>query len=526
MAAKTGWLGRLLVPSFSDVFFAAVVMWLFMAGSGGWSFLLLDGDCGWHIKTGELVLQNGDVPRTDPYSFTKQGEQWFAWEWLADVAFALVHRAMGLKGVVLLAAVLIGAFATVLLRQVLAAGSNLFIGLLGTLLAVGASTIHHLARPHLFTLVLLPCSLWLIQADRERPSHRVWILVPITAVWCNLHGGFVALLACLGLAVVGSAGEGIAGAPEAWKRCRRYLLLIVACGAASLANPYGYQLHVHIAEYLRAGWIRELVQEFQSPDFRSESLFQFEMVLFGGLAAAAWLAAKKRYVEVLWVLFWAHSALGSVRHVPLFAAVAIPIVCRELSRVWRRWLEGAATGTSLASLRALERAQTGAFLRTSMWPAGFVLIVASLGFGMTWPKDFPEAKFPARSVAAYGGLLRRSRVLTSDQWADYLIYRGYPEQRVFLDGRSDFFGERLVREYAAVTAGRYDWQKILERHGIDVILAPAGWPLATLLKGHSEWQLLRDDGQAVLFQRTTTETGVPLIKVGVEAERVSEDRIQ
>ncbi|MFX5960894.1 hypothetical protein ABTE72_19250, partial [Acinetobacter baumannii] len=45
--------GRLAVPSLSDLFFAALLIWLFIAGGDGWKGLLLDGDCGWHIRTGE-----------------------------------------------------------------------------------------------------------------------------------------------------------------------------------------------------------------------------------------------------------------------------------------------------------------------------------------------------------------------------------------------------------------------------------------------------------------------------------------
>src|SRR5712691_1498566 len=95
---------RLLLPSLSDLYFLTILVWLFMsAGAAGWQGLLADGDVGWHIRTGERILDQHAFPRRDPYSFSKEGQPWFAWEWLADVADAGLHRWAGLKGIVLAA---------------------------------------------------------------------------------------------------------------------------------------------------------------------------------------------------------------------------------------------------------------------------------------------------------------------------------------------------------------------------------------------------------------------------------------
>src|ERR1700749_1008442 len=86
-ALKTVW-GRLLIPSIADLFFIALMAWLFMSGPFGWQGLLADGDAGWHIRTGEYILATHSVPQQDLYSFSKPGAPWFAWEWLSDVLFA------------------------------------------------------------------------------------------------------------------------------------------------------------------------------------------------------------------------------------------------------------------------------------------------------------------------------------------------------------------------------------------------------------------------------------------------------
>ena len=291
---------RVFVPSLSDLFFLATMCWLFM-GTQGWMGLLADADVGWHIRTGEYILNHHAVPHHDLYSFSKSGAPWYAWEWLSDVIDATLFRFAGLKGVVLAAGVTIALFATTLIRRITGCGVNLFVALVVALLGVGSASMHFLARPHMFTLLLLSISMWMVETDRDgsAPARRIYWLVPITMVWTNLHGGFLAIIAVLGLTAVGSAIEECISAHERaaherarqgsllhtlrqvrWTNPLRYGILTAACGAVTLVNPYGWGLHQHIVEYLRSDWIRNVVQEFQSPSFRDENMLQFEALLF------------------------------------------------------------------------------------------------------------------------------------------------------------------------------------------------------------------------------------------------------
>jgi hypothetical protein len=493
-ATAGGRLRRLALPSFSDWFFAALVAWLFMAGSG-WATLLADGDTGWHIRTGEFILDTGRLPATDLFSFTRAGERWVAWEWLSDVLFALSHRAGGLKGVVLLAGVLIALYLTLLVRHMVWRGANAFAALGVCLLGAGASGIHFLARPHVFTLLFLTVSLWLLDRDRRHPDWSVWLLVPLTAVWVNLHAGFLALLASL---AIQAAGEGL---EAGWRAARRKTALLVGCAAATLANPYGIGLHLHLVEYLRSDWIREAVDEFQSPKFRSESALQFEILLFAGLLAAGLLLRRKQVADVLMVVAWAHAALVSVRHVPMYVVAAGPILAAEASRWWTGWASARPARSVVGILDRMGVDFAAGFRRSSVWPAALVVGLVFLGSPVKWPRDFPEIKFPVGLIGRQEGRLAGARVFTSDQWGDYLIYRFYPRQRVFIDGRSDFYGPAIGKLYLRVAYGHSEWRGTLDRYGIRVVLAPKEWPLGSILRQDAGWKLVEEDGVAALFER-------------------------
>ncbi len=92
------------------------------------------------------------------------------------------------------------------------------------------------------------------------------------------------------------------------------------------------------------------------------------------------------------------------------------------------------------------------------------------------------------------------RVFTSDQWSDYLIYRFYPSQRVFMDGRSDLYGNELVQVYQHIMSAQYDWESDLKRFAIDVVMVKPDAPLVAVLKQSPHWKMLFDNGSVIMFR--------------------------
>jgi hypothetical protein len=475
-------LRRWLIPSLIDVFFCALLATI-CASPSGWTGLLADGDTGWHIRTGELILATGAAPQADPFSFTRPGERWFAWEWLADVVLAKSARIGGLRMVAAVSGVVLCLASALLLAWLLRRGAGLWVGLAVTLAAASASTIHALARPHGFSILLYTAALWLIDEDRRHRGWAVWLLVPMAVLWANLHAGFVALIATLVLLA-------------AVERSRRYAGIALACAAATLVNPYGWRLHAHVVEYLRSPWILDHVQEFQSPNIRSENMIVFAVML---LAAAA-LALRAPRFEGALALLWGFAALRSARHVPFFAIAAAPVIAAGWAEMWRHaeprsplrvWWQ---IGQDLSGRAA-----------TAWTPLIAISVIAAMAAPSAAAIQFPPARFPAVAVERNAAWLvppgEMPRILTSDQWADYLIYRLYPHQRVFFDGRSDFYGPAIGADYRELLDAGESWREILHRYRFTRALLPREWPLATMLASESGWRTVYQDDLAVLFAR-------------------------
>ena len=492
-AAYGNLLRRWLVPSLPDVFFAALLL-ATVAHPQGLGSLLSDGDTGWHIRAGELILQTGRVPVADPFSFSRPQQPWFAWEWLADVVFAETWRWRGLAGVAALAGVVLALAATATLARILRRGSGLWVGLAATMAAVSASSIHYLARPHVFSILFYTLALWILAEDRDRRGRLVWLLVPLTALWVNLHAGFVAWLATLGLLVLFCAAH------RDWSGVRRYGMLAALCSLASLLNPYGWQLHLHIVRYLNSSWILDHVQEFQSPLIRSESMIVFAMLL---LATVALVPQADRFEAVL-VLVWGFLALRSARHVPFFAIAAAPVLASAIATYWAR-LAARAGGRSPQRIFWDLAQEFGRRPRVSVWlPLSAVLVMAAVPAA-----GFPEKIFPVLAVERNLSRLTPTpampRILTSDQWGDYLIFRLYPQQRVFFDGRSDFYGPGIGSDYRKLLSCESPWRELLDRYQFDLALLPHDWALSTALEREPGWRLVYRDPVAVLFARDAAE---------------------
>jgi hypothetical protein len=523
-ARPARWVDRFVLPSIADCAFVSVLFWLFFFGQGA-TALLGDGDTGWHIRTGEWVLAEGRFPRQDLFSFSMQGRQWFAWEWLCDVLFALVHSAWGLPGLALLAGVVIAATAALLLRYMIWQGANLLLAIVAMLAVCSASMLHWLARPHMFTWGFLLLTLWLLEADRRRqacgqPGRAVWLLVPLVALWVNVHGGFAALLVTVGIYAAGGAAEQLWAAwdrrdEEPWLRLpaalKRYTLLLAGCAAATLVNPYGWELHQHIGGYLQSDFILNNIQEFQAPNFRGESLRVFEVVLLLGLLLAGRLLARREVTQALLIVAWAHAALLSVRHVPLFMIVAAPLLARELTVLIE---QGARSGNSWLKIlheiaedyggRSKAPSEAGPLLLNFVSLGAIALLaflLATRADEPRWKAEFPAVRFPKLAADALGERIAGQRLLSTDQWGDYLVYRFHPEFKVFIDGRSDFYDPSIRDEYLVLMNGKWGWERALEKHRFDAALLPAGWALASTLKLDPRWRLLYDDGAALYFER-------------------------
>lgn len=514
------WWFRAIMPSITDVIF--LLLLLSLAYGGLQQRLLGDAGTGWHIRNGQQILATHAIPYADSFSYTMPGHPWFAWEWLYDLGAGLLCSRMGLNGVVFLSALLIaGVFAGVFRKAVVRTRYPLVAAFL-VVLAIFASSIHFLARPHLFTWAFT-LIFWdiLETATTASAPRRLYWLPGLMLLWVNIHGGFLVGLALIGLYFLGAIWETItAPAPEERMAAKAMARRLGATGVAALIttfiNPYGYKLWLHIHEYLGSRFYMNNIQEFLSPNFHGAAEKFFAALLLLSLLGLALNRSRLRASQLLVILFSVYFGLYAARNIPiasiLLVLTATPLLAgaveqgsaaeelapraRDLFRRWKNFATRTA-GTELG-------------LRGHILPLAAVLITFAvclnggrLGERTRISAHFDGKRFPvgAANFLAAQGIY--SQVFNPDYWGGYLIYRLGPNYKVFMDDRHDFYGEPFVRDYIKVQHIQPGWQEVLDKNSVNWVLVPPDWTLANALKEMPQWRVLYDDHHAILFARVS-----------------------
>src|ERR1700756_5217387 len=271
---------RFLVPSLADVFF--LCLFLFLSLDGG-KQLLSDAGTGFHIRTGQYIIAHMSVPRYDVFSHITPPLPWFAHEWLSAVIMASIHQGFGLTGVVLFFSFLISLTYFLLFKFVRANGGNLVFAALVVLLAAVSSTLHWLARPHVFTLILTLLWYYVLESYHRSDKNYLFLLPLTMLLWVNLHGGFVIGFVLLAIYLAGCATEALcASAPtnSLFKsKFRTLTCFAFACLLFSLVNPAGYEVLLFPFKLALNQSLVDVIMEYRSPDFHESLPFKYLLLL-------------------------------------------------------------------------------------------------------------------------------------------------------------------------------------------------------------------------------------------------------
>jgi hypothetical protein len=443
-----------------------------------------DPDVWWHLKTGQYIAEHKSVPHTDPFSYTRAGEPWVTHEWLTELLIYELKRTSGWGGLIIVfAAILAAAFFVLYLR----CGPDPYAACVALLVAAWATMPIWGVRPQVISLLLT--SLWLLLLERsERNPKLLWWTLPLTLLWVNLHAGFALGLA---LSALFLAGEWI----ERWlersqtstPRLRTAALIFFLDLLIVPLNPNGLRLFSYPIETLRSAAMQNYIAEWASPNFHHAEYWPFLLVVLGTFAALSWSRLPARPRDLLLLVVSLYAGLCSIRLMPLFVLIAVPLVSQRLGHQ--------PTGR-LQRLHAPPESHD--------WVNGLIVLAMAVFAGVHIFQVIqrqPQAEvqtFPTRAVA-FLQTHPSGRIFNHYDWGGYLIWRLYPATPVFIDGRADLYGKDLLDQFAATYQFKGDWQQTLQRWSIDTVLVPADSALATGLRNSPAWSVSYEDAQAIVL---------------------------
>ncbi|HUJ11027.1 MAG TPA: hypothetical protein VL171_13465 [Verrucomicrobiae bacterium] len=455
-----------------------------------------DGDTCMHWRVGEWMLQHHQILRRDVFSYTRLDQPFISKEWLSEIIFAEAGRWAGLYGLAVVAALLIATTFAWLHRQLLREGNDYAVAIFVTLIAAWAACTHWLARPHAFTFLL--AVLWVNELrcyEKKASARRLYVVLPVlTLLWVNLHGGYLAGFVTLGIYWWGAIIEWALARnspPQAIilrRKLRAFTVVLALCGVVSLINPNGYKLHLHNLQFLHSTYLTNWLAEYGSPDFHAADSLGFLMWL--GLMFLTLTLTRPRLSPTsgLMLLVWTYFALYAVRNIPLCAIFTAPIIAAALT-------ESATPLVKRISnpLREIHRVSHGGPLLAMI--AVFAIVIPR-------PLHIPVKNWPVEAVEYIKSHPDQfqGNMFNEYVWGGYLLI-ALPDHRVFIDGRTDFYGESFLRQYDEISTLNTNWLETLQQYDVQWTLLPKDRRLNSALGLMPNWERVYSNQVATIFRK-------------------------
>jgi hypothetical protein len=470
-AATTQHEGAALVRGSMIVAIAITLIYAARFAAAAWFDPANDGDIAWQQWLGRHIMQTGQIPLTlGPEAYAASGSPWVPQEWALSVLVAQTvdtWRFPLLVGLATLAGIatllLTGWSARRMGASTIAIAAAVFCAGFAMLESYGI-------RAQVFAWPLLAAVLFFI---RTMPERTQWWIVPMVAIWANLHASamlapFLLAAWTLGIFIQERRLNG---------RVAHYAALTVLSAGAVLLTPLGYRLPVYALELVRSP-IRTNIVEWQPAYLAAGSFIAGALPLIAATCILG-VARVRRWPELLVFAAVTWLAFSAVRNIAICAIVLGPAVAQQLAIFLPQRLR----------VNALfQERSVGALLYS-----GAIIASLTTGFALASSPDFTQANLlPLRAIAALHAKPGTHNLYCEDfAWCSLALQ--YANLREFIDGRCDPFPLTVWNDYETVSHVRSHWRDVLNRRNVDAIVVVAKHPLAKALPSWHAWHLVYRD---------------------------------
>lgn len=427
-----------------------------------------DGDTSWQVATGEWILRNGNIPTTDPFSFTAFGQSWVAMEWTSELVFASAFRLAGYAGLAALVAAAMIAVQAILFfflqRRVSVLVLTCTLVSLDVVLAPFV-----LARPLVLAWPLLAWwTILLLQAAPSGHPPPLWSTL-ILVLWTNLHASFP-------LALLVAAAIGLDSLIAArWSTLREWLAFGAASVVALMLNANGFAGVVQPFKTTTLAMLPFIGEWHPSTTHATPYFF---LVLLLGIGALLWRGVHVPVGRLILLLVLLGMAFAHVRHQSSFVIVGACV----LPPLW----------PSKAAAMPVPK-----WLMAAAFPL--------LAYRALLPLTPPESEANPRTlIAAVPPELRVQPVFNGYTFGGPLILAGI---KPYIDGRAEIYGDDFVLEYERILKGDVGaFDRAVRRYGIRWTMLPTSEKrLIGVIEASGKWRRIYADQIGVIDVRTSAD---------------------
>jgi hypothetical protein len=441
----------------------------------------LDPDTWLHLANGRWMVSNTAVLHADPFSYTRPGAAWAHPGYPYEVLLYLVVHQFGEIGADILASAVLAA-TFLILWKVLPALPQRKIFLIGVAMLVSFS--YWSARPNQLALLFSVITVALLEQFKSGSKRSLWALPLVVLLWANLHGSFILAFFFLGMYSLDYLTD------------RPRIISIIVVGffmaLATLATPYGLGVYhemittsAHTAEW-------SFIMERQSPNFHQSYGIIALMVAMITVGLMGLRTKSLGWTRLLFPIALIALAFYSANNVAMFG-VLLPFV-------WN-------------SLLPAQEISSGRITRPQPWFTGLALglLLFSLAYCFTGISTNYSANHTTQAIsmmpvktAEYLRNFKPPGPLYNNYGSGgYLIWALASQYPVFIDSRSDIYGDEIINQSLTIDNAQPGWKALVETWKFNIIITAPTSALSDALRTYPGWQQCFREPGYLLFLKVT-----------------------
>ena len=381
--------------------------------------LSFDQDLGRHIKLGEIILQTHEVPKVNLFSYTNPDFPFINTHWLFEVLAYIFSQTLGMQTLLILKVIIFLLSVWLILKIIPKENQSL-------LLPIGFIFLHVLRerlelRPEIFSFLFTASTYFILERFNQTPHDRrtfvpklIWFLPIIQLIWINTHIYFFVGLLLQGVFLLYLLQQRICTQASPG-RLKIQVEVFILSVLVSLINPNG------VAGFL---YPLNVSKNYGYTIVENQTMFLLESIKFSdpnflfvklslGIAVLSLIRRKFVLKNILLILSGAILALMNVRSFPYLVFLTLP-----------------------ATLRNIGPVKPNTFTKTLALIFAAVLFFESFGYFKTRLILGESAKGAVDFVLANN---LPQPIFNNFDIGSYIIYRGYPKYKVFVDGRPEAY---------------------------------------------------------------------------------------
>ena len=463
-------------------------------------------DTFWHLRTGETMIREQAILKTDPFTFHSAGEEWQypSLNWLSEIQMSAIYHQFGFAGLNVWVALI--AILSLFFIYKSMSGHFYLRGAILLLLVISAK-FYWGARPHIYSFLFTSIFIWILENYRLRKSNRLWLLPIIMMLWVNSHAGFPVGIVIF---LIYLFGEMVSQLSEIFKDKKQsiktlftskfqYLYSILTALFVSLIlNPLGLETFKFPSKTLSIEALQDFIVEWQSPNFHEIGFWPFLFFVVLVIFAIAKSSKKLSFTESILLLGFGLLSLTAARNIYLFVLVAAPIVTHLLAPLFDEKTR------SIKDFGKDDHSTSKLYNILRIVILVLALIAAVVQISPTLNEqnnlDFISEHYPVGASNQLGVFSSLYRILNSYNQGGYLIWSN-PAQSVFIDGRTDFYGDEFISDWIQMVNLQDGWEETFEKWNFNIVMLEPYQPLIKILP-YEGWKILFEDEQAVILIRS------------------------